>query len=32
MPLTLIVSLLVVGVVAAVGIVGYLIDKSDESK
>jgi hypothetical protein len=29
MPLTLTVSLLVVAVVAAVGIVGYLIDKSD---
>jgi hypothetical protein len=32
MPLTLTVSLLVVAVVAAVGIVGYLIDKSDESR
>jgi hypothetical protein len=32
MPLTLTVSLLVVAVVAAVGVVGYLIDKSDESK
>jgi hypothetical protein len=32
MPLTLTVSLLVVAVVAAVGVLGYLIDKSDESK
>jgi hypothetical protein len=32
MPLTLTVSLLVVAVVAAIGIVGYLIDKSDESR
>jgi hypothetical protein len=32
MPLTLTVSLLVVAVVAAVGIVGYLIDKSDENR